>query len=48
MNSTLIIIPTYDERDNVRPISSAVLAVQPDVDILFVDDNSTDVPAGVV
>jgi len=42
MNSTIIIIPTYDERDNVRPISDAVLKVQPDVDILFVDDNSPD------
>jgi len=42
MNSTLIIIPTYDERENVRPISAAVFGVQPDVDILFVDDNSPD------
>jgi dolichol-phosphate mannosyltransferase len=42
MNSTLIIIPTYDERDNVRPISEAVFKVQQDVDILFVDDNSPD------
>lgn len=42
MNDKLIIIPTYDERDNVGPISKAVFGVQPDVDILFVDDNSGD------
>ena len=39
---TLIITPTYDERDNVRPIADAVLAVAPDVHMLFVDDNSPD------
>lgn len=42
MNSTLIIIPTYDERDNVGPISKAIFTVQSNVDILFVDDNSPD------
>lgn len=39
---TLIIIPTYDERENVGPISSAVHKHSPQVDILFVDDNSPD------
>jgi len=39
---TLIIIPTYDERDNVGPISAAVHKHAPGVDILFVDDNSPD------
>ena len=38
----LIIIPTYNESDNVRAITSAVLAVYPDVEILIVDDNSPD------
>ena len=42
MNSTLIIIPTYDERENVRPISQAALKAKADADILFVDDNSPD------
>lgn len=42
MSSTLVIIPTYDECKNVRPISEAVFRAQPDVDILFVDDNSPD------
>ncbi len=39
----LIIIPTYDERNNVRPIAGAVFSVLPkDTHILFVDDNSPD------
>ena len=38
----LIIIPTYDERDNVGPIAQAVHRHLPDADILFVDDNSPD------
>ena len=39
---TLIIIPTYDEKENVGPISLAVLSVCPNVNILFIDDNSPD------
>lgn len=42
MSDKLIVIPTYDERDNVGPISEAILRVSPDSDILFVDDNSPD------
>lgn len=42
MNKALIIIPTYDEKENVGPISKAILDVKADVDILFVDANSPD------
>lgn len=42
MDKTLIVIPTYDEKDNVRPMVQAVLKQTPDLDILFVDDNSPD------
>ncbi len=42
MNTVLIIIPTYDEKENVRPISKAILDINPGVDILFVDANSPD------
>jgi len=42
VNDTLIIIPTYNERENVRAIAAAVFASSPDVDLLFVDDNSPD------
>ena len=42
MNPALVIIPTYNELDNLEPISSAVLKADPRVDILVVDDNSPD------
>jgi dolichol-phosphate mannosyltransferase len=42
MIDKLIIIPTYDEKDNVGPISDAVFRALPDANILFVDDNSPD------
>ncbi len=38
----LVIIPTYDELNNVRPIAEAVLRNLPEGHILFVDDNSPD------
>ncbi|MEI7902317.1 MAG: polyprenol monophosphomannose synthase [bacterium] len=38
----LIIIPTYDERENVAAISEAILKQVPAANILFVDDNSPD------
>lgn len=39
---TLIIIPTYNERENVAMLIRQVLSVVPDSDILLVDDNSPD------
>jgi dolichol-phosphate mannosyltransferase len=42
MPRPLVIIPTYDERDNVIPIAHAVRRHVADADILFVDDNSPD------
>ena len=42
MTKALIVIPTYNERDNVGPIARAIHEVIPDVDLLFVDDGSPD------
>ena len=42
MNPALVCIPTYNERENLEAICSAVLAAEPRVDILVVDDNSPD------
>ena len=42
MNKPLVIIPTYDERDNVQSIARAVLERLPEAEVLFVDDNSPD------
>jgi dolichol-phosphate mannosyltransferase len=36
------VLPTYNERDNVRPITEAILATVPDASVLIVDDNSPD------
>ena len=42
MNPALVIVPTYNERDNLGPIVAAILAADPRLDILVVDDNSPD------
>lgn len=42
MSDTLVIIPTYNEKENAAPIVTAVLAECPQADVLFVDDNSPD------
>ncbi|MBQ5531154.1 MAG: polyprenol monophosphomannose synthase [Kiritimatiellae bacterium] len=39
---TVVVIPTYDERENVVPMAKAVLGQDPSLEILFVDDNSPD------
>jgi dolichol-phosphate mannosyltransferase len=41
-NSTLVVIPTYNEIDNLTEITRRVLAATDEVDILVVDDNSPD------
>jgi dolichol-phosphate mannosyltransferase len=38
----LVCLPTYDEKDNVVPMTEAILAATPDVDVLIIDDNSPD------
>jgi dolichol-phosphate mannosyltransferase len=38
----VICLPTYDERENLAPILTAIHAAVPDVDVLVVDDASPD------
>jgi dolichol-phosphate mannosyltransferase len=45
---TLIIIPTYNEKENIRRIVPAVLAQSGDVEILVVDDGSPDGTGAIV
>lgn len=40
--NTIIVLPTYNEVDNLEPFAKAVLEVKPSVNILVVDDNSPD------
>ena len=42
MSDALVIIPTYNERDNAELIAAAVLGACDRADLLFVDDNSPD------
>ena len=37
-----VVIPTYNEKENVRALTAAVLAQHPGLQVLFVDDNSPD------
>lgn len=42
MSDILIVIPTYDEKDNIKTVIEAVFDSEPSAEILFVDDNSPD------
>ena len=48
MSSSLVVIPTYNEKENVREIISAVLELQGSYDVLIVDDGSPDGTANLV
>ncbi len=42
MDKALVIVPTYNERDNLPPLAQRVLSLPVPVDLLVVDDNSPD------
>src|SRR6056297_2920577 len=42
MNNMLVIVPTYNELENVRKLAQAVWEAEPGADLLFADDNSPD------
>jgi dolichol-phosphate mannosyltransferase len=42
MNKTLVVVPTFNERDNLPPLTQRLLALPAQVDLLVVDDNSPD------
>lgn len=42
MNKTLVVVPTFNERENLPPLTQRLLALPVAVDILVVDDNSPD------
>lgn len=42
MNSTLVVVPTYNERENLPPLTQRLLGLPTPVDALVVDDNSPD------
>jgi dolichol-phosphate mannosyltransferase len=48
MNDTLIIIPTYNEKENIEAIIRATFSQKKAFDILIVDDNSPDGTSAIV
>lgn len=48
MSDALVIIPTYNEKENIEAIIRAVFSQEKDFDILIVDDNSPDGTASIV
>jgi dolichol-phosphate mannosyltransferase len=48
MNKGLVIIPTFNEKENIRQIIEAVFALPVALDILIVEDNSPDGTAAIV
>lgn len=38
----VVVIPTYNERDNIEQLTSQVLSQDPGINVLIVDDNSPD------
>lgn len=47
-SDSVVIIPTYNEKENIRAITEAVLALSTPFDILVIDDGSPDGTAAIV
>src|SRR3954462_4949323 len=43
----VVVVPTYDEAENIGGVLSAIRAAAPDADVLVVDDSSPDGTADV-
>lgn len=48
MNDSIVIIPTYNEKENIEAILSAVFSLSQPFDVLIVDDGSPDGTADIV
>lgn len=48
MNERLVIIPTYNEKENIQEMLEHVLRLAPEFDVLVVDDGSPDGTATIV
>ncbi|MDZ7755453.1 polyprenol monophosphomannose synthase [Rhodohalobacter sp.] len=47
-SNTIVIIPTYNESHNVSRLIEVVMKLEPEIDILFVDDGSPDGTADLI
>jgi dolichol-phosphate mannosyltransferase len=48
LNNALVIIPTYNEQENITLIMDTIMSLPKDFDVLIVDDNSPDGTADIV
>ncbi|MBO6005873.1 MAG: glycosyltransferase, partial [Paludibacteraceae bacterium] len=48
MSDSVIIIPTYNEKENAESIIRAVFGLEKDFDVLIIDDGSPDGTADIV
>jgi dolichol-phosphate mannosyltransferase len=48
VSRSLVVLPTYNERDNIEPIVTAILGQSTDLEVLVVDDNSPDGTGAIV
>lgn len=48
MNKSLVIVPTYNEKDNIHALVESVLSNLTEADLLIIDDNSPDGTADIV
>ena len=48
MSDSIVIVPTYNEKENIEHIIRAIYALPKDFDILVVDDNSPDGTAAII
>ena len=47
-NKTIVIIPTYNEIENISRIIDLVISEDKNIDVLVVDDNSPDGTSSIV
>lgn len=48
LSTNIVIIPTYNEKENAEAVIRKVMSLQPTFDVLIVDDNSPDGTADIV
>ncbi len=48
MKKAIVVIPTYNEKENIESIINAVLKVEENINVLIVDDNSPDGTSQIV
>ena len=48
MSNSIVIIPTYNEKENVESMTRKVMTLPKEFDILYVDDSSPDGTADVI